>query len=319
VHLRDRDAPVQPGLAPAVEELQGRLDAPLRLLAAGHSVAGIDRRPAKGMPKEVEHHQTDILKRTAEDVFRRFKPEVVVHMATVSHFTTRAGGDRFRINLGGTRAVFEHCAAHGVKHVVFVGRHTFYGAASDSPLYHSETEPPLALSTYPELADLVAADLFATQALWRYADLRTAVLRFVYTLGPSGHGTLATYLRGPRVPTVLGFDPLFQFLHDDDAAAAIALAVEKRIHGVFNVAGPAPVPLSVLIRETDRDSIAVPEAILHLLLGRFGLPKLPKGALSHLKHGVVIDPAIFKKETGFVPGHDEVATMRSYAEAFPVS
>ena len=69
------------------------------------------------------------------------------------------GEERHRINLGGTRVVFEHCRTYGVKHALFVGRHTFYGAAPDSPLYHTEDEPPKELATFPELADLVAACL----------------------------------------------------------------------------------------------------------------------------------------------------------------
>src|SRR5260370_5559752 len=101
----------------------------------------------------------------------------------------------------------------------------------------------MALSSFPELADLVAADLYASRTLWRFPELTTTVLRMCYSLGPTGHGTLATFLRGPRVPTLAGFDPLFQFMHEKDAAAAIALSLEKRPRGVFNVAGPSPVPL----------------------------------------------------------------------------
>src|SRR6185312_12640296 len=89
---------------------------------------------------------------------------------------------RHRINLGGTRAVFEHSRNHGVEHVIFVGRHTYYGAGSDSPLYHTEDEPPQELASYPELADLVAADLYAATELWRSPQVVTAVLRLCYTL-----------------------------------------------------------------------------------------------------------------------------------------
>src|SRR5439155_1481245 len=123
----------------------------------------------------------------------------------------RETDDQLRINLVGTRAVFEYAAQYGVKSVVFVGRHTFYGTAAVAPLYHVEDEPPLEVVSFPELADLVASDLFAGSALWRHPKIDTAVLRVVYTLGRSHHGTLASFLARPRVPTVLGFDPLFHF------------------------------------------------------------------------------------------------------------
>src|SRR5690606_36314723 len=229
--------------------------------------------PFRDAPRGVEIHELDIRKRAAEDVFRRVRPNAVIHMATVTHLVVQSE-DRYRINLGGTRAVFEHSAAYGVEHVVFVGRHTFYGAAADSPLFHTEDEPPMGLSSFPELADLVAADLYAGSALWRDPALVTSVLRFVYTLGPTGHGTLATFLRGARVPTLLGYDPLFHFMHERDVVEALCLALAKRPRGVFNVSGPQPVPLSMVVRESGRTRIPLPEVVFHVALGRFRLPKL---------------------------------------------
>ena len=291
----------------------GRLVA-RRLKEQGHEVHGIDRRPWAHAPEGVEVVQADIRKRPAEDMFRTFRPDAVIHMATVTHLTNKSP-DRYRINLQGTRAIVDHCARYGVSRFVFVGRHTYYGAAPDSPLYHTEDEPPLALNSFPELADLVAADLYAGSALWRFPELHTSVLRICYTLGPGRHGTLASFLRGPRVPTVLGFDPLYHFMHEYDAADAIVLALEKQIRGVFNVAGPPPVPLSVLVRETGRTNTPVPEPLLNLTLGRFGLPTLPKGAVEHLKYPIVIDASAFKKATGFEHAYDENETMAAYAES----
>jgi UDP-glucose 4-epimerase len=175
------------------------------------------------------------------------------------------------------------------------------------------------LGSYPELADLVAADLYAANALWRLPKLSTAVLRVCYTLGPSGRGTLASFLRGRFVPMVLGFDPLFHFMHEDDAAEAIALALAKKLRGVYNVAGPQPLPLSVIAHEASRTPLPLPEMLLSLLLGRAGLPRLSRGALAHIKYPVVVDAAAFRAETGFVHRFDELATVQTFADAFPVA
>ena len=302
-------------LIPGVSSAIGRRVA-LLLKSEGHEVIGIDARPWGDAPRGIELYEVDIRKRAAEDVFRKRRPEAVIHMATVTSIQLR-GEERYRINLGGTRAVFEHSRTYGVEHCIFVGRHTFYGAGPDTPLFHQEDEPPMALATVPELADLVAADLFASTALWRFPELTTTVMRMVYSLGPTGHGTLAGFLRGPRVPTVLGFDPLFQFMHEDDVARAICAALDKRPRGVFNVAGPDPVPLSVIIRETGRREIPVPEILLKAVVGRMGLPRLPRGALEHIKYPVIVDASAFRKSTDFHHQYDEVATMRAFREAFP--
>jgi UDP-glucose 4-epimerase len=302
-------------LIPGVSSAMGRLVA-RQLVSSGHQVIGIDRRLWPEAHQGVDIHQLDIRKRPAENVFRTYRPDAVIHLATVTHFTTRSA-DRYRINLGGTRAVFHHCRAYGVKHVVFVGRHTYYGATSDTPLYHREDDPPMVVQSFPDLSDLVAADLYAASMLWRASDMTTSLLRICYTLGSSGHGTLGTFMAPPRIPLVLGFDPLFQFIHEQDAANAICLALDKRIHGVFNVAGPPPLPLSTLIEGIDRTPINMPERLLTMSLGHFGLPRLPRAAINHLKYPVVVDSTSFEKATDFVPRFDEYDTLQAFKDAFP--
>ncbi len=284
-------------------------------LTQRHTVIGIDRRPWPDAPKAIEMHAVDLQKRAAEDVFRTRGPEAVVHLATVTTLS-RDADDRHRINLGGTQAVFEHAERYAVQSCVFVGRHTFYGAAPDAPLYHTENDPPLAVATFPELADLVAADLFAASALWRTPQMRTVILRLCYTLGPSKKGTLASFLDGRRVPMVLGFDPLFQLMHEEDGARAIVLAAqsstEGSLKGVFNVAGPPPLPLSKVIELAGRSSVRLPEPLLPHAFGRFGFSRLTAQSMEHIKHAVVVDDAPFRAATGFNHTWNEGETLSSF-------
>lgn len=282
-----------------------------RLVQRDHLVIGVDQRPWPDAPKGIEIHRSDIRKRPVEDLFRTRRPDALIHMATVTHLT-HSREERYRINMNGTRVVFDHAHTYGVKQAIFVGRHTIYGAAPDAPLYRTEAEPPLASSTFPDLADLVAADLFAASALWRYPNLVTSVLRVVYTLGPSRRGTLASFLSGTRVPGVLGFDPLFHFMHELDAVEAIVVALEKSVAGVFNVAGPQPVPLSVLARGTGRRMIPLFEPIFERVVGRLGFPALPDGAVAHVKYPIVVDDVAFRRATGFEAAYDEGAVMEAF-------
>ena len=66
-------------------------------------------------------------------------------------------------------------------------------------------------------------------------------------------------LDGKRVPMILGFDPLYHFMHDEDAVEAIIRTIDHQLSGVFNVAGPPPIPLSVLARGTGKQAIPIPE------------------------------------------------------------
>jgi UDP-glucose 4-epimerase len=143
------------------------------------------------------------------------------------------------------------------------------------------------------------------------------VLRICYTLGPAGHGTLASFLKARFVPMVMGFDPLFHVIHEDDAADAIVTALKARLRGIYNVAGPQPLPLSVIADEAGRRVLPLPETLLARLVGRAGLPRLSHGALAHIKYPIVVDASLFRREAGFAHRFDELTTARAFGDAFP--
>lgn len=284
-----------------------------QLAAKQHEVVGIDHRPWFDCPPEIRLEKLDIRKRPTADLFRQFRPQVVIHMATETYVSATTE-ERYRLNLNGTQSIWSYCEKFGVKQALFIGRHTVYGAAADAPLYRKETEPLLAGTTFPTLADLVSADLYAGQALWRSPKLKTAVLRIAYPLGPMGRGTLANYLGEARVPMVLGFDPLFQCIHTEDAATAIVSAVTAKLTGIYNVAGPSPIPLSSLIKGVDKQPVPIPERLLPILLGKFGLSRLPRASLSHLKYPIVIDDTAFRAQTGFTFTYEVEQIMGTFKE-----
>lgn len=304
----------------------------VQLLEAGHEVFGIDRRAWDDAPEGLQFEKVDLRKRAAEDFVRRARPDTIVHLATVTHLFEQSE-ERYRINLAGTRAVFDYASAQGVEHVVFVGRHTFYGASADSNFFHQEDEPPGQVGNFPELADLVAADLYASTALWRLPKVAVSLLRVCYTLGPSGRGTLAAFLRARTseknqqgrehgrlddvVPMIMGYDPLFQFIHEGDLVRALAACLEHKPRGVFNVAGPPPLPLSVIARQVGRKPLPLPEPLLRAMLGRFGLPRLSVGALEHIKYPITVDDTAFRAATGFSPRMGAPETLAEFRARFP--
>src|SRR5207237_220887 len=83
-------------------------------------------------------------------------------------------------------------------------------------------------------------------------------------------------------------DPMMQVIHEEDAAQAFELSLREGLRGVFNVVGPGEVPLSVLISETGGRKIPMPHGLARRLLGRFGLPKIPPGALDYLKYAATV-------------------------------
>ncbi len=280
------------------------------LAQRGHTVIAVDLHESDALPKGVELHRLDVRKRGFQDLLRRAHPDALIHLAMVRRFG-RGAEERHKINFEGTAQVFEVGRASGVKKMIFVSRSTVYGALPDQPQFVTEEHPPAAGRTFPEIQDLVAADLYVTSMLWRHPEVETVLLRPVNVLGPTVRTLLARYLARGRVFTVLGFDPIQQVIHEDDLGLAFEHALEPGIRGVFNVTGPGEVPLHVLIEEAGASSVPIPEALIAMIKGRYGFPEIPKGAVEYLKYPCTVDGHRFREATGFAPAHGLVETLRS--------
>jgi UDP-glucose 4-epimerase len=208
------------------------------------------------------------------------------------------------VNVLGTRRVLEYAVKYGVKRIVVLSSHYVYGALPDNPYYVDEDYPLNVSRTYPEVRDLAEVDQLVTAFLWRHPEVATTILRPVNTLGYYTHSTIGHYLKQRYVPTIMGFNPMVQFIHEEDVAEAVALALQTGAHGVFNVAGPGAVPLKVAIRETGGTAVSLPEQFARTAIAqlfRLGLYPTPPGAINFLKYPCTIDGGRFARETGFSP------------------
>jgi UDP-glucose 4-epimerase len=273
------------------------------LLAHGHEVVAVDREPWPNPPREVSFHDLDIRKRGFEELMRHRGVDAIVHLAVHAGFRLPPA-ERHRLNLEGTGRVLSLGREHDVSRVVIASHAAVYGALPDNPYFMDEDAPPRVGRAFPEMQDLVTADLLATNSMWKHPGLSVVVLRPVHAIGATARGALASMLRRTWFPTVVGYDPMIQVIHELDLAEAFATAVEPRVErGVYNVTGPGELPLSVLVREAGCRPVPVPEAVFGAVRGRFGMPQANAGAIDFLKHPCLIDGARFREQSGFTPAH----------------
>ena len=82
---------------------------------------------------------------------------------------------------------------------------------------------------------------------------------------------ISRLLRSRVAPVLLGYDPTMQFIHEQDCARAIELAVLNKGWGVFNVAGEGVVPWSHAIRLAGAEPLPVPHLLAYPLVGMLAL------------------------------------------------
>lgn len=280
---------------------QGRLLA--SRVADSFEVVGVDKTPWEGHPKNIQVHTVDVLKKKFEDVFRHERPSAVVHLGFIRHF--RADPRlRHEVNVVGTKRVLEFCVKYDVPQIVVISSSYVYGALPENAYFLDEDAPLNVSRTYPEIRDLAEVDSLCTAHLWKYPNQATAILRPVNTLGTHVHSAIVNYLKLGYVPTILGFNPMTQFIHEEDVSEAIALALEKKLRGVFNVTGPGEVPIKIAIREVGATPVPLPEFVARAVFGRLfqlGLFHTPPGAIDFIKYPCTVSGKRFLELTGFKP------------------
>ncbi|HUI26169.1 MAG TPA: SDR family oxidoreductase [Candidatus Kryptonia bacterium] len=280
---------------------QGQLVA--RRLNGDYEVIGVDKAQWEGRPREIRFYQLDHRKKRFEDVIRRERPTTIVHLAFIRHFEDDPA-IRHEVNVAGTKRLLEFAVNYGVKKLVIFSSSYVYGALPENPFYMDEGYPLNASRTYPEVRDLVEVDTLASVYMWRYPEIAISVLRPVNVLGYYVNSSISRYLGLEYVPTVLGFNPMMQFIHEEDVAEAIARTVGHGLRGVFNVSGPGAVPLKVAIAETGGSAIPLPEFVSRPVVGslfRWGMYPFPPGAIDFAKYPCTLDGSRFEAATGFKP------------------
>jgi UDP-glucose 4-epimerase len=280
---------------------QGRLLA--KRLLGRWEITGVDRIPWEGRPDGVTVHTLDLRKRGFENIFRLERPDAVVHLAFIRHFRFDPRL-RHEVNVEGTQRLLENCARYGVQQVVVLSSSYVYGALPENPSYVREDHPLNVSRTFPDLRDLAEVEGLVSTFLWRYPEIATSILRPVNTLGYYVHSAIGTYLKLDLVPTVAGFDPMMQFIHEEDVAEAIALTLHNGLHGVYNVVGPGAVPIKTAIEAIGRRRVSVPEPLAHFVirqLFRFKMYQFPPEALDFIKYPCTVCGERFRRATSFEP------------------
>ena len=292
--------------------IRGRLARQLarRLTQLGERVIGIDSRPFRTPPDDIEVHTLDIRRRQAEDIFRTNDISAVVHMGIVhSRRNTSTIGHHF--NVVGTQSLLDYCHRRDVPKVVVLSSANIYGPRPGNAQYLDEDTPLLAGETFHDMRDLIAVDMHAQSYFWKHPEIETVVLRPVHIVGTVQNAP-SNYLAMPTVPTIMGFDPMIQIIHEQDVVTGIVRALKPGIRGVFNLVGPGAVPLSSLIAAAGGRRLPIPNLPFRLgtsLLYRLRLTEFPSPELDHIRYVCMVDGRHAREVLEFEPEHGVRETL----------
>jgi len=149
-------------------------------------------------------------------------------------------------NVIGTMNVLAACggADSPVRKVIVKSSAHYYGSERDDPAFFTEDmerpHPPRTALEKDMVETERAVEAFAT----RHPGITVTVLRFANALGPDLRTSHTALLGLPAVPSILGFDPRYQFIHEDDLHGVLEHAARHTLPGVYNAAGDGVLALS---------------------------------------------------------------------------
>jgi UDP-glucose 4-epimerase len=194
-----------------------------------------------------------------------------------------------------------------------------YGARPDNPSFLGEDTALRGRPRYALVEDKVDAER-QLERFRREAGVPVTVLRTAPLLGPGVRTLAGRYLSLPAVPTVMGFNPLVQLLHPDDAVEAFRLAILRAAatdqSAVYNVAGKSVLPLLTAIRLAARRSLPLPgfaAAPMVDALFQAGAAIAPAAHLDYLRWACVADRTRAADELGFVPRYSAKEAVSAFA------
>jgi UDP-glucose 4-epimerase len=284
-------------------------------------IVSLDIKAPRTAGQKTRHYDLDLTQPGAEErlaeIFAAENVDTLVHLAFLAS-PSQAMAWAHELESVGTMHLLNGCRRTQVRKIVMWSQSVLYGAHPTNPNFLSEKHPLRARRSEPFFADKIDAEGDVLRFGKPGQGRIVTILRTATILGPTVQNYLTRYLSHRVVPTVLGFDPLWQFVHEADAVAAFKLAVDRDTPGIFNIVGDGVLPLSTVIKLAGRVAVPLPRSFARTLVGGLWMAQLieaPPSFLDYLMYLCVADGEHAQRQMGFLPVYTTRETLIEFAGA----
>jgi UDP-glucose 4-epimerase len=270
-----------------------------------------------------EFVRADIRRPAIARVLAEHRVDTVVHLDVTG--TPLGTGGRAAVkenNVIGSMQLLGACQkSPAVRRFVVKSSTSVYGSAPRDPAVFTETTPPKSLPSGGFAKDAVEVEGYVRGFARRRPDVAVCLLRFAHILGPEADTPLGEYFALPVLPTVFGYDPRLQFVHEDDVVEVLLLASDEARRGTlnsgtFNIAGEGVLLLSQCSRRLGRPTVPLLLPAVTWTgsaLRTVGMTDFAPEQFRLLTHGRVVGTDEMRETLGFTPAFTTAEAFEAFA------
>ncbi|MEV0145109.1 MULTISPECIES: NAD-dependent epimerase/dehydratase family protein [unclassified Nonomuraea] len=287
-------------------------------------VIGVDTVPPPSLTRDggislgrTEFVRVDLRSPDIAQVIAAADIDTVVHMSLVSAPSRTTGRALMKEhNVIGAMQLLGACQRSAtVRRVVVRSTTAVYGSSPRDPAVFTEDLEPHDGPVHGYAKDAAEVEGYVRGFARRRPDITVSLLRFANFMGPGVDSPLTRYFTQPVLPTVFGFDPRLQFVHEDDAVEVLRRMATEDHPGTFNVAGAGVLLLSQCARRAGRASMPLLAPAFRMLgdaARRAGLVDYSPEQVRLMSHGRVVDCSRLEAELGWKPKFTTGAAFDDY-------
>ena len=269
------------------------------------NIIGIDVKPPRSNSSKLKYCSQDI-REPLSDILAENEVDTAVHLAFV--VTPTRDQSRARdININGGRNFIESCRKAKVEHVLYLSSHTVYGPHRDNPPKIAEDtalRPPPSFNYSCEKAEV---DLMFQEFSQSQSDTGVTILRTCSVVGPQAGVAGINVLFMPVMVRPMGYNPPWQFIHEDDLVHCLNLLLSQRQRGIFNIGGDGSLTYKEMIAAAHRPCVVLPCRLLSLLISltwKLHLQSSSPSGTDFMMYPIIVDAEKLQTTLGYRFRHD---------------
>ena len=219
---------------------------------------------------------------------------------------------RRAFNVRGAQTVLTSAAAGRVGRVVLLTSAMVYGARPDNPVPLPEDAPLAAEADSSVAGDLLEIEQLARRSPRTNPGMAVTVVRPAALVGDAVDTLVTRHFEAPRLLTVKGCAPRWQFCHVDDLTSALELTVSGGIDGQFAVGCDGWLEQDAVEQISELKSIELPARLTFgtaQRLHRLGVTPAPAVDLRYVVYPWVTDCAALRA-AGWHPRFGNAEALR---------